>query len=71
MGIGLGIVLLLAGLVLALDVVSYDLPGVQDDALGLVLMAVGAVAIVLALVMSSMRTRNSTTVEEHRFDHRV
>ncbi len=71
MGIGLGIVLLLVGLVLALDVV--DLPASIDNAidgntLGWILIMVGVLAIVLALVMNNQRTRRSTVVEERRVD---
>ena len=60
MGIGLGIVLLLVGLILALDVV--DLPASIDDdldsnTLGWILIIVGVLAIVLALVMNTQRTR--------------
>jgi uncharacterized membrane protein HdeD (DUF308 family) len=68
MGIGLGIILLLLGLVFALNVV--DLPASVDDAiatntLGWILIIVGALAIVLALVMNSQR-RRATVVEERR-----
>jgi len=73
MGIGLGVVLLLVGLVLALDVVN--LPQRVDDVLatdtlGWILIIVGALAIVLALVMNAQRTR-STHVEERRVDPRA
>jgi fumarate reductase subunit D len=71
MGIGLGIVLLLVGLVLALDVVN--LPdnidrNLDSNALGWILIVVGALAIVLALVMNRQRTHRSTVVEERRYD---
>ena len=71
MGIGLGVILLLLGLVLALDVVN--LPASIDDAiatdtLGWILIIVGALAIVLALVMNSQRRRATTVVEERRVD---
>ena len=68
MGLGLGIVLLLVGLVLVLDVVTYDIPNVDDSALGWLLVIVGALAIVLTLAMWGMRSRRST-VEEHHYDH--
>ena len=63
--------LLLVGLVLALGVV--DLPASIDNAidgntLGWILIIVGVLAIVLALVMNSQRTRASTVVEERRVD---
>lgn len=71
MGIGLGVILLLAGLVLALGVI--DLPASIDDVvatstLGWILIIVGALAIVLALVMNAQRSRQSTVVEERRVD---
>jgi hypothetical protein len=67
MGLGLGIVLLLAGLVLVLDVVTYDIPHVDDNSLGWVLVIVGAAAIILTLVMGAIRSRRAT-VEEHHYD---
>ena len=71
MGIGLGIVLLLVGLVLAFGAV--DLPASMDNAidgntLGWILIVVGVLALVLALVMNNQRTRRSTVVEERRVD---
>jgi len=68
MGLGLGIVLLLAGLVLVLDVITYDIPRVDDYQLGVLLVIVGAAAIVLTLVMGAIHSRRAT-VEEHHFDH--
>jgi uncharacterized membrane protein HdeD (DUF308 family) len=71
MGIGLGVVLLLLGLIFAFDVI--DLPKSIDDVvatntLGWILIIVGALAIVLALVMNSQRTRSTRVVEERRVD---
>ena len=57
MAIGLGIVLLVAGLVLTTDVIDRDIPNVDDHALGWVLIAAGALAIVLSLIVSQQRTR--------------
>jgi len=68
MGLGLGIVLLLAGLVLVLDVVSYDIPNVDDNQLGWLLVIVGAAAVVLTLIMGAIRSRRAT-VAEHHYDH--
>ena len=68
MGLGLGIVLLLAGLVLVLDVVTYDIPHVDDSALGWLLVIVGALAVVLTLALGAIRSRRAT-VEEHHYDH--
>jgi uncharacterized membrane protein HdeD (DUF308 family) len=68
MGIGLGIVLILLGLILALGVV--ELPASVHDVvatgtLGWLLIIMGALAIVLALVMNAQRSR-TTHVEERR-----
>lgn len=65
MGIGLGVILLLVGLVLLLDVVQYDIPAVADEQLGLLLVIIGAAAIVLSLVWSGLASRRGDRVEEH------
>jgi hypothetical protein len=65
MAIGLGIVLIAAGLILLLDVVTVDLSFVNDNALGGILLAVGVLAVVLSLVVNQQRTRH-TVVEERR-----
>jgi len=65
MAIGLGIVLIAAGLILLLDVVNVDLSAVNDHALGGILLAVGVLAVVLSLVVNQQRTRQ-TVVEERR-----
>ncbi|MCZ4499660.1 MAG: hypothetical protein JWQ74_2213 [Marmoricola sp.] len=65
MAIGLGIVLILAGLVLVTDVLTVDLSGVNDSSLGWVLLAVGILAIALSLVVNQQRSRR-TVVEERR-----
>lgn len=58
MGLGTGVGLIAAGAVLAwaLDV---DLPYVDDDALGAILLVVGAVAVVAAAVMRAQRPQAS------------
>jgi fumarate reductase subunit D len=71
MGIGLGVVLLLLGLILALGAV--DLPASVDDVvatntLGWILIIVGVLALVLSLVINSQRSRSSHVVEERRVD---
>jgi len=70
MGIGIGIVLLVIGLILALG--AIDLPASIDDAvasetLGWIFIVVGVLAIVLALVMNQQRSRTKH-VEERRYD---
>jgi H+/Cl- antiporter ClcA len=66
MGIGLGIVLIVAGAVL-LWAVEFDLEFLDDDALGVILLAAGLLAIILALVINAQRTRSKHTVEERRY----
>ena len=70
MGIGLGIVLLLVGLILAFDVVRISAVNdvVDTNTLGWILIVVGALAIVLALVMNAQRSRTTTRVEHDRTD---
>lgn len=57
MGVGLGIVLLLAGLILVVDVVNVGTDFVDEGALGWILIVVGVLAIVLALVMNRQSSR--------------
>ncbi|KRC56957.1 MULTISPECIES: hypothetical protein [unclassified Nocardioides] len=52
MYIGLGIVLLVLGLVFALDVITVDIKYVNDDALGTILIVAGVLAIVLSLLIA-------------------
>lgn len=74
MGIGLGIVLLLVGLVLALDVITppaIEALNVEWSTLGWIFVLVGVIAIVLALVMNKQRSASRHThVEERRIDPR-
>lgn len=65
MAIGLGIVLIAAGLILLLDVVTVDISFIDDSALGGILLAVGVLAVVLSLVVNAQRSR-TTVVEERR-----
>ncbi|GAA3676964.1 hypothetical protein GCM10022237_40500 [Nocardioides ginsengisoli] len=50
MYIGLGIILLIAGLVLETDVITVDIKNVDEHALGWILILAGALAIVLSLI---------------------
>ena len=68
MGIGIGIALLVAGLILVTG--AIDLPNgidkaIAQDALGWICIVVGVLAIILALVMTAQRSR-TTHVEERR-----
>ena len=66
MYIGLGIVLLVAGLILAMDVVTVDLDFINDGALGGILIAAGILAIVLSLIVNRRAVDGGTVVEERR-----
>ena len=66
MAIGTGILLLVAGLVLALDVIQVDLNFIDDGALGAILIIAGILAIVLSLVVNGQRQRQRTTVVDDR-----
>lgn len=66
MGIGLGIVLIVAGAIL-MFALQLDLEFIDDDALGIILMIAGAVALILALVLNSQRGR-TRHIEERRYD---
>jgi hypothetical protein len=69
MAIGTGIVLLVLGLILALDVVQVDLDFVDDQALGTILIVAGVLAIVLSLIVNAQRQRH-TVVEDRVVDDR-
>jgi uncharacterized membrane protein HdeD (DUF308 family) len=69
MGIGVGILLLVIGLILLLDVIE-DYPDaitdvIEVDTLGWICLIVGILAIVLALVMNRQRSR-TTHIQERR-----
>lgn len=68
MYIGIGIVLLVVGLIISLDVVTADIPYVDDPALGLILIVGGVLAIVLSLVLAAAARRRDTVVH-HDHDH--
>ena len=67
MGIGLGIVLVLAGLALVSGAINYDINFIEDQTMGWILLLVGVLALVLTLAMNAQR-RRTTHVEEHRID---
>jgi hypothetical protein len=68
MAIGLGIILLLVGLVLVLDVVHYDVPYVADEQLGTLLVVLGVAAVVVSLIYSALVTRRSRVEPHHHRD---
>jgi hypothetical protein len=72
MGIGLGIVLLVIGLILVLDVINVGTAFVDEGALGWILVIAGALAIALALIMNAQRGRSHQTIKERRnYDDRL
>ncbi len=73
MGIGLGIVFLLVGLVLAFDVVNINAVNdvVDTGTLGTILIVVGVLAIILSLVINAQRARSTRVVEDRRADPRL
>ena len=69
MYIGLGILLLVLGLILALDVVTVDLNYVNDDLLGTILLIAGAVAIGLSLIYAPPWRRDDVVHHHHDDGH--
>jgi uncharacterized membrane protein HdeD (DUF308 family) len=67
MVIGLGIVLIVLGLILALDVINIDTTVVEMETLGWILLLAGIVAVIISLIVNQQRTR-STHVVERRDD---
>lgn len=58
--------LVLLGLILLLGVVNVDLPYVEDYHLGILLTALGVVALILTLVLGASSRRSTRVVErEH------
>jgi Domain of unknown function (DUF6458) len=66
MTIGLGILLIVVGLVFALDVVHMHTSALDGQAFGWILVLGGILAIVLPLVIEQMRTGRGRTVVEER-----
>jgi hypothetical protein len=62
MYIGLGIVLLVVGAILSFDVITVNIPHVNADALGAILMVGGALAILLSFGRPSWTTGESDSV---------
>lgn len=67
MYIGLGMVLIVIGAILAFAL-TVDVPGVGDDTLGYILMAAGVVAILLSFAISRRRPVGYTTRRESQVD---
>ena len=68
MGLGLGVVLLVLGLILVLDVVQFDIGFIDDQGLGWIFLIVGILAIVLALVMNKQRSPDPSASRTRSYD---
>ena len=66
MAIGLGIVLIIVGLILVLDVVNIDTSALDTGTLGWILLIAGVLAIAISLIVNQQRTRSTHVVEERR-----
>jgi uncharacterized membrane protein HdeD (DUF308 family) len=66
MGVGVGVVMLVAGAIIYFAL-ETDIPFMETNTLGIILMVVGVLAIILALIMNSQRS-NTRHVEERRYD---
>lgn len=62
MGIGIGIVLIVAGLIIifALD---FNLPFLNDTSLGTILIIIGVLAIILTFLLNAQRSRSRHVTE--------
>jgi hypothetical protein len=65
MGIGLGIVLIVLGAIAL--AVKVNVPFIDDDVLGFILIGAGVLALILSLVMQAQRGRTKH-VQENRYD---
>ena len=68
MGIGLGILLIVLGAILTWAV-EFDLEFLDDDALGVILLAAGALAIILALVRTAPPRPTHNTFYARGYGH--
>jgi len=66
MGIGLGIVLIVVGAIL-LFALNVNMPYIEDNTLGIILIVAGVISLILALVMQQQRGRTKH-VQENRYD---
>jgi Domain of unknown function (DUF6458) len=69
MGIGLGVILTVAGAVL-LWALDWNVAYVDDNTLGLILFIVGIATVLVSLVIN-MQHRKTTHIEEHRYDNQA
>lgn len=67
MYIGLGIVLVVIGAILSFAL-NVDVPGIDDDTLGFILMAAGVVAILLSFAMRGRSDRGYSATRQSTVD---
>ncbi|QIM22191.1 hypothetical protein G7075_15340 [Phycicoccus sp. HDW14] len=67
MYIGLGIVLIVIGAILSFAL-NVDIPGIDDDTLGFILMAAGVVAILLSFAMRGRGSRGYSATRQSTVD---
>jgi len=67
MGIGVGVLLIVVGAIVAFAV-DKDLNFVDSYVLGWILILGGILAIVLGFFMQAQKNRSTTVVEERRYD---
>lgn len=68
MGTGLGIILLVVGAIMSLTTLDSDYLGTNLNTVGWILMAGGALAIILGLIQNAQRSRRAHTVVRERRD---
>lgn len=66
MGIGLGITLLVVGAIMSFTTLDSDYIGTDLTTVGWILIAGGALAIILGLIQNAQRTRTEHTVVQER-----
>lgn len=67
MSIGAGIALIVLGLILLLDVITIDVPYIDESTLGVLLTLAGIACIVLSMTLFK-RGRTTRVVEERRVE---
>jgi hypothetical protein len=66
MGVGVGVVLLVLGAIIYFAL-ETEIPLMETNTLGIILMVAGVLAIILALVMNQQRS-HTKHVDERRYD---
>ncbi|MGB3184737.1 MAG: DUF6458 family protein [Ornithinimicrobium sp.] len=69
MGLGLGILLIVAGAILSFAVTA-TVEGVDLDTIGVILMSAGGLTLILGLIMGAQRTHTSHEVTQRQAPNR-